>query len=89
MESKFKPGDRVYHRNLKQYGIFVGYAWESDEECDVDFEMEDGEIEQKHVSINWLELACEHRRNDGICLNGASSSGKCIYPTCSHYKICS
>ena len=55
MEKKFKPGDRVYHRNLKQYGTFVGYAWESEEECDVDFEMEDGEIEQKHVSASWLE----------------------------------
>jgi len=57
MEGKFKHGDRVYHRNLKQYGIFIGYAWESDEECDVDFEIEDGEMEQKHVSVNWLELA--------------------------------
>lgn len=38
MEKKFKPEDRVYHINLKQYGIFVGYAWESNEECDVDFE---------------------------------------------------
>lgn len=57
MEKKFKTGDRVYHRNLKQYGTFVGYAWESKEECDVDFEIEDGEIEQKHVSVSWLELA--------------------------------
>lgn len=55
MDKKFKPGDRVYHRNLKQYGIFIGYAWESEEECDVDFETEDGEMEQKHVSVNWLE----------------------------------
>lgn len=54
---KYKPGDRVYHKNLKKYGTFVGYAWESDEECDVDFEMEDGYIEQKHVSVSWLELA--------------------------------
>lgn len=57
-ESKtFKQGDRVYHRNLKLYGTFVGYAWESEEECDVCFEMEDGEIEQKHVSVKWLDLA--------------------------------
>lgn len=28
MEKKFKPGDRVYHKNLKQYGTFIGYAWE-------------------------------------------------------------
>lgn len=28
MDKKFKHGDRVYHRNLKQYGIFIDYAWE-------------------------------------------------------------
>lgn len=55
MNKLFKPGDKVFHRNLKQYGIFIGYAWESKEECDVEFEI-DGEIEQKHVSINWLDL---------------------------------
>ena len=57
MVEKFKTGNRVYHRNLKLYGTFVGYAWESMKECDVDFEMEDGEIEQRHVSVSWLELA--------------------------------
>ncbi len=57
MEKKFKPGDKVYHRQLKLYGIFVGYAWETDEECDVDFKMEDGEIEQRHVSVSWLDKA--------------------------------
>ena len=57
MEKKFEHGDRVYHRNLKQYGFFIGYAWESEEECDVDFETENGEMEQKHVSVNWLEPA--------------------------------
>ena len=44
----------MYHKNLKLYGIFVDYAWNSDDECYVDFEMEDGEIEQRHVSVNWL-----------------------------------
>ena len=44
----FNPGDRVYHKNLKLYGKFVGYSWESD----VDFEMEDGKIEQRHVSVS-------------------------------------
>lgn len=57
MEKKIKPGDKVYHRQLKLYGIFVGYAWETDEECDVDFKMEDGEIEQRHVSVSWLDKA--------------------------------
>lgn len=36
---------------------FIGYAWESDVECDVDFKTEDGEMEQKHVSVSWLEPA--------------------------------
>lgn len=29
---------------MKQYGTFIDYAWESEEECDVDFETEDGEM---------------------------------------------
>ena len=52
---EFKKGDIVYHKNLEMVGIFVGYAWESKEEADVDFEMEDGYIEQRHVSVNQLE----------------------------------
>ena len=59
MKKKFKHGDRVYHKNLNQYGYFIDYAWESDEECDVNFETEDGRTEQKHVSLNMLELACK------------------------------
>lgn len=51
---KFKKGDIVYHKNLRMVGTFVGYAWESKEEADVDFEMEDGYIEQRHVSVNQL-----------------------------------
>ena len=54
---KFKHGDRVFHKNLEQYGIFISYAWESDEECDVEFIDDDGYVEQKHVSINQLKLA--------------------------------
>lgn len=56
MSKAFKQGDRVYHRDLKLYGTFLDYAWESDDECDVDFELEDGEIEQRHVSVSWLIL---------------------------------
>lgn len=56
MSDTFKPGDRVYHKNPKLFGTFLGYAWESNDECDVDFEMEDGEIEQRHVSVSWLIL---------------------------------
>lgn len=70
---EFKPGDRVYHKNLKLYGTFVGYAWESDDECDVDFEMEDGEVEQRHVSVSWLELA------DNVLLNtGGRASDRTV-----------
>lgn len=50
----FTKGDKVYHKNLGWYGIFLGYAWESDEECDVDFETEDG-LEQRHVTVAQLE----------------------------------
>ena len=55
MEKIFKPGDKVYHRNLKLYGTFIGYAWESDEECDVDFGLGNGDFEQRHVSVSWLD----------------------------------
>lgn len=57
MDNKFKHGDKVYHRNLKQYGVFISYAWQSDEECNVDFETKNGDIEPKHVSVNLLEPA--------------------------------
>lgn len=53
---EFKKGDKVFHKNLELFGIFVDYAWENpNEEADVDFEMEDGYIEQRHVSINQLQ----------------------------------
>lgn len=45
---ELKKGDIVFHKNLKMIGTFVGYAWETNEEADVDFEMEDGYIEQRH-----------------------------------------
>lgn len=57
MKKKFKHGDKVYHKKLNLYGKFIDYAWKSDEECDVEFEDEDGYMEQKHVSVSWLELA--------------------------------
>ncbi len=57
VETKFNKGDRVYHKNLKQYGTFIGYAWESNDECDVEFEAEDDYVESKHVSVNQLILA--------------------------------
>lgn len=51
-----EKGDKVFHKNLELFGTFVDYAWENpNEEADVDFEMEDGYIEQRHVSINQLQ----------------------------------
>lgn len=64
MVKKFKHGDRVYHRSLKQYGTFIDYAWESEDECDVDFETEDGKMEQKHVSVSWLESSRKTYNNE-------------------------
>ena len=53
---EFKKGDKVFHKNLQLVGTFIGYAWENpNAEADVDFEMEDGYIEQRHVSINQLQ----------------------------------
>lgn len=53
---EFKKGDKVFHKNLKLFGTFVDYAWENpSNEADVDFKMEDGFIEQRHISINQLE----------------------------------
>ena len=52
---EFKRGDKVFHKNLELIGTFVDYAWETAEEADVEFEMEDGYVEQRHVSINQLQ----------------------------------
>lgn len=54
MKKNFKSGDKVYHRNLKLHGTFIDYAWESDEECDVNFDLGNGDVEQRHVSVSWL-----------------------------------
>ena len=45
-------------KKLKEYGTFVDYAWNSDEECHVDFVM-NNTIEQRHVSVNCLCFADE------------------------------
>lgn len=86
MSKKFKAGDRVYHKHLKQFGTFVKYAWSADTECFVEFEEEDGYTECKHVTVYQLEGKCKHIRDDGICLKGASSSGMCQFPVCSYYE---
>ena len=43
---------------LKEYGTFVNYAWNSDEECHVDFVM-NNTIDQRQVSVNCLCFAYE------------------------------
>lgn len=56
VKKKFKVGDKVYHNGLRLYGSFVGYARETEEECDVDFFMDDNEVEQRHVTVARLKL---------------------------------
>ena len=34
----FKQGDKVYHKNLKMYGIYADNDWASNDSCFVDFE---------------------------------------------------
>lgn len=52
----FETGDRVYHTKIQQYGTFVSYACESDEECYVDFDPEkrNKKPERRYVSTAML-----------------------------------
>ncbi len=52
---KFKKGDKVFHKSLELTGTFLYYAWETAAEADVEFEMEDGYVEQRHVSVSQLQ----------------------------------
>lgn len=83
---KFKSGDRIYHINLNLYGTFIDYVFGDDNECDVELKTENGIVEYNNISVRCIKLVCKHRKDDGICLKGASSSGKCIYPSCSYYE---
>ena len=38
---KFNKDDRVFHRGLKRYGIYVDDDWASDDSCYVKFDNED------------------------------------------------
>ena len=53
----FKPGDRVFHKNLQRYGTFVEYDWTGKEECHVKFDTNDGFEDQRHVTTKLLNLA--------------------------------
>lgn len=55
-EFRFKAGDRVYHKNLKMYGIFVEYDWTGLTECHVDFDNDEGFEDCRHVTTNQLIL---------------------------------
>lgn len=63
MSKEFKVGNRVYHKSLKMYGVFLGYVWETKEECDVDFSTEDRE-DQRHVTVKMLELVPPIKQNN-------------------------
>lgn len=51
---KFKNGDVVYHKRLKQFGTFIKYNQLCDDECFVMFNDEDGYEDYKIVSASQL-----------------------------------
>ena len=53
---ELKKGNRVYHKTLKRYGIFLEYDWTGKNECHVQFDMDDGYEEIRHVTTEQLEL---------------------------------
>lgn len=56
---KFKNGDIVYHKRLKQFGTFIKYNQLCDDECLVMFNDEDGYKDYKFVSASQLCLSRE------------------------------
>lgn len=56
----FKMYDRVYHKNLKQYGAFDGYDDLDKDTCYVIFGAKDGYEDNRRVSINQLVSANEN-----------------------------
>ena len=50
---KFKNGDKVFHKNLEEYGVFEDYDWADKYSCFVTF-YEDGYENFKCVSLNQL-----------------------------------
>lgn len=63
---KFKQGDIVYHRHLKQYGKFIEYNWISDEEAYVAFTDQYGYSDVKCVTVAQLQGVCESRRRGWV-----------------------
>lgn len=56
---KFKKGDRVFHRRLERYGIYVDDDWASVDSCFVKFDNEDDPDDVLCVSKNWLDKVKE------------------------------
>lgn len=83
---RFKAGDIVWHKRLKKFGKFVEYNWITDEEAYVEFFEEDGYTECKCITVAQLYSLCKYVREDGICMKGVSSSGRCKFPVCSHFE---
>lgn len=56
---KFKNGDIVYHKRLKQFGIFIKYNQLCGEECLVKFSDENGYEDYRIVSASQLCFSAE------------------------------
>lgn len=52
---EFKKGDRVFHIGLNLTGIFIEYAWNSNEEAIVKFDNEDNPDDCRHISVSQLQ----------------------------------
>lgn len=51
---RFKKDDKVYHKRLKWFGVFIKYSKLSDDECFVIFTDEDGNEDTRCVSVSQL-----------------------------------
>lgn len=51
---RFKKDDKVYHKRLKRFGVFIKYSKLSDDECFVTFTDEDGNEDTRCVSVSQL-----------------------------------
>nr|DAZ57121.1 MAG TPA: hypothetical protein [Caudoviricetes sp.] len=52
---KFNNGDSVFHKGLHLFGVFIEYAWNSDDEAIVRFDNCDNPDDCRHISVNQLE----------------------------------
>lgn len=53
---EFKAGDRVYHKSLKLYGVFIEYDWTGKDECHVNFNTPRGYERILHVTTKEIIL---------------------------------